>query len=197
MVIKLKTSYFEVLKNTRQALNLEQLATCYIEEFYDNFPYIVGDICDSKLRLKQFSYDRNSKDYFHKIPDYLLESCCYKPAYFILHRISEDEYLKREKEAEDEVITSGDTICEKLEKVPFDKENLVLTKSEKEAPNIKLDMNRLTSVKAFSLPLDIQKEVLKEKMLEQKNRLKNSKNQNRNRNNNNNNNNRNKKDKTR
>ncbi len=194
MVIKLKTSYFEVLKNTRNALNLEQLKECYIEEWYDNFPYVVGDISDSKLRLKQFTDEKNSKDYFHKIPDYLLESCAYKPAYFILHRITEEEYESRKNEKDDSSLTDGDVECFKLEKESFDKESLILTKSKKNVPNIKLDMNRLTVVKALTLPLDIQKEIQKEKLLEQKNNRqnKNNKNQNRIKNNTNN---RNKKDK--
>lgn len=173
MVIKVKTNFFEVLKNTRNALNIEQLNECYIEEWYDNFPYIVGDISDLKLRLKQFSTDKNSKDYFHKIPDYILESCTYKPAYFILHKISKEEYEARKSEVLTEEITAGDVECFKLEKVPFDKENLVLTKSQKTEPQIKLDMNRLTMVASFNLPLDIQKEVQKEKMLEQKNNRQN------------------------
>ena len=84
MVIKTEKRYFEVLKNVKEALNIDQLNECYIEEWYDKFPYIVGDIADGKLRLKGFSTDSNSPCFFHKITDYILESCCYQTPYFIL-----------------------------------------------------------------------------------------------------------------
>ena len=90
-----------------------------------------------------------------------------------MHKISKEEYEARKSEVLTEEITAGDVECFKLEKVPFDKENLVLTKSQKTEPQIKLDMNRLTMVASFNLPLDIQKEVQKEKMLEQKNNRQN------------------------
>lgn len=83
---KNKKGYFQVLKNVKDAFNLEIFEECYIEEWYDQFIYIVGDISDSKLRLKGFSANPAAKEYFEYIPDYLIEACNYKPAYFILKK---------------------------------------------------------------------------------------------------------------
>lgn len=189
MVIKIKDSYFEVLKNTKDALNIEQLTEAYIEEWYDSFPYIVGDISDLKLRLKHFSEKKESNDYFHKIPDYIIESCTYKPAYFILHRITEADYLARKDEKITEGITSGDTEVFKMEKVPFDKENLKLEKTEKNKPNIRIDIQKETAVKTFPLPEDLLIDIQKEKQQEQRNRQQSKFNKQNNRQTNNNNNN--------
>lgn len=168
MVIKVKQRYFEVLKNTKEALNLEQLERCYIEEWYDNFAYVVGDISDGKLRLKQFSDNPRNKDYYEKISKYLAESCNYKPVYFILHRIDENEYKARLNEPENPEITVGDPEAPKLEKESFDKDSLVLTKSQKNRPNIRIDIYKQTNVTAFELPADLKKEIQKERQQEQK-----------------------------
>ena len=74
MVVKTKKGYFQVLKNVKDAFNLEIFEECYIEEWYDQFIYIVGDISDSKLRLKGFSANPAAKEYFEYIPDYLIEA---------------------------------------------------------------------------------------------------------------------------
>ena len=104
MVVKTKKGYFQVLKNVKDAFNLEIFEECYIEEWYDQFIYIVGDISDSKLRLKGFSANPAAKEYFEYIPDYLIEACNYKPAYFILKKTTEEYYNEHKDEKETEEV---------------------------------------------------------------------------------------------
>ena len=88
MVIKTLKGMYEVIKNIRDAYNEDKFNEAYLEEYFDSYEYIVGDIASEKLRLKGFSQNPNNPNYFKKIPDYLTESCAYKGAYFILRRIS-------------------------------------------------------------------------------------------------------------
>lgn len=172
MVIMTKNSYYEVLKNVKDAFNMEQFNECYIEEWYDSFLYIVGDVADNKLRLKGFTTDSNDKNFFHKIPEYILESCCYQTPYFVLKRIKEQEYRDRKNEPLSEIATLCEEKGFKIEKEPFDKENLSLEKSEKNSPNIKIDSYKMNAVETFPLPDDIVKEIAREKALEAKNNTK-------------------------
>ena len=50
---------YELIKNYKDAFNLEEFSSKYTDYFYD-YDYIVGDIAYSKLRLKGF-YDSNNK----------------------------------------------------------------------------------------------------------------------------------------
>ena len=183
MVIKTAKRYYEVLKNVKEALNIEQFDQCYIEEWYDKFPYIVGDIADGKLRLKGFTTDPEDKYFFRRIPEYILESCCYQTPYFILKGIKENEYMERVGEPASDIVTEYEERAFVLEKIPYDKESLSLEKSKKSQPNIKLDINKLNAVSTFPLPDDLVKEIAKERAFEQRTKTNNTKNRN-NRNNN-------------
>lgn len=180
MVVKTKKGYFQVLKNVKDAFNLEIFEECYIEEWYDQFIYIVGDISDSKLRLKGFSANSAAKEYFEYIPDYLIESCNYKPAYFILKKTTEEYYNEHKDEKETEEITKGDTQIPHIEKEAFDKDSLVLLHTQKSAPHIVLDMNSLNAVKTYPLPDDLANEILKDKQVELNQRRHKPNNRNRN-----------------
>lgn len=87
----LETKYgnFELLQNNKDAFNLEVFETKYIEEVYDKYSYILGDISGEILRLKGFSSDPKSKNSYLTIPDFIIESCAFGCSYFILKRIKE------------------------------------------------------------------------------------------------------------
>ncbi len=81
---------YELIKNYREAFDLDNFILYYTDYFYD-YDYIVGDIAYGKLRLKGF-YDNNNKkvksinnyDYVNK---YLEEDCAFDCKYFILKKI--------------------------------------------------------------------------------------------------------------
>lgn len=133
-----------------------------------------------KLRLKGFSANPAAKEYFEYIPDYLIEACNYKPAYFILKKITEEYYNEHKDEKETEEITKGDTQIPHIEKEAFDKDSLVLLHTQKSAPHIVLDMNSLNAVKTYPLPDDLANEILKDKQAELNQRRHKPNNRNRN-----------------
>ncbi len=61
-------------------------------EFFDIFPYLVGDYSAGMLRLKGFK-DEN----YHLIPDYIVESCSPNCAYYILKNPNYDKSKKFEE----------------------------------------------------------------------------------------------------
>ena len=166
MVIKTKKGYFEVIKNVKDALDITKFEECYIEEWYDQFNYIVGDISDSKLRLKGFSNNQTSKVYYHYIPDYLLEECNYHPTYFILKKVTQEYYDEHKSDKLNESITSGENEIFHLEKENFDKESLTLTHTKKSQPQIVINTMKMNQVRTYALPDDLAKEVLRDKLAE-------------------------------
>ncbi|MBN2876710.1 MAG: DUF1027 domain-containing protein [Bacilli bacterium] len=69
---------FKLVKNFRDAFVLDDFNKKYIDIF-NIYPYIVGDYSAGILRMKGFT-----KDTYHFIPDYIVESCAPNCAYFIL-----------------------------------------------------------------------------------------------------------------
>lgn len=170
MVIRTKKGFFEVIKNVKDAFNIETFEQKYIEEWYDQFTYIVGDISDMKLRLKGFSTNPSSKDYYQNICEYLIESCTYKPAYFILKKCNEEYYNSHKDEKITDEITKGDTEVLHIEKENFNYETLVLEHSEKNNPHIVIDLTKQNAIKTFELPNDLKAEIQREKLQEQNQR---------------------------
>ena len=155
MVIKTKKGFFEVLKNVREALNIEKFEEAYLEEYFDSYEYIVGDIASELLRLKGFNKTDGT---FNKIPEYLAESCVYKCGFFILRRIDENTYnrlLEHYKKNPNPNITVGDDKVPTMEKVNYDKENLNLESTGYSKPNIVLNMDRINRIKIVPLPEDL------------------------------------------
>lgn len=158
MVIKTQKGMYEVIKNIRDAYNEEKFNEAYLEEYFDAYDYIVGDIASDTIRLKGFSTNPNNKSYYKMIPDYLTESCAYKGAYYILRRIGEEEYqrlFEKYKNNPNKDVTIGDDTVETLEKVAYDKDSLVLEPSIHRDPHIVLDMQKINKVKTFPLPDDL------------------------------------------
>lgn len=80
---------YEVIKNYRDALNVEDLEG-KITDYFDNFDYILGDYAYNKLRLKGFYEDSNKKstavNKFSYIDEYIEKYCAYECRYFILKK---------------------------------------------------------------------------------------------------------------
>ena len=99
MIIETKFGNFELLKNERDAFVLDVFEKRYLPEYFDKYTYLVGDLADEILRLKGFSLDPKSQNYFHYIPEYITESCAYQCKYYVLKRIKNNK--NKEKRVEE------------------------------------------------------------------------------------------------
>lgn len=97
MIIETKFGKYELLKNDRDAFAIDKFEARYLPEYFDKYPYIVGDLADEILRLKGFSTDSKSPNYFHYIPEYITESCAYNCKYYVLKRIKNNPNNKEKK----------------------------------------------------------------------------------------------------
>lgn len=166
MVVKTEKGYFEILKNVRDAFDIEMFNAYYIEEIFDKYDFIVIDFADSKPRIKGFDSKENSKVNFHYILDYVVESCNYLAPYAILKRVDEAYFNSHKDEPSTEDITRPFDVIEPIEKENYDKDSLVLIKSESVKPNIVFDSAKYNEVRLFELPDDIKADIEKEKALE-------------------------------
>lgn len=80
---------YEILKNYREAYNLEEIQKRYTE-YFEPFDYIVGDWAYGKLRLKGFykENNKNSRDLnnYKYVDNYLKNNCSNDCRYFILEK---------------------------------------------------------------------------------------------------------------
>eukprot|EP01156_Anaeramoeba_ignava_P019506 Anaeramoba_ignava/a96442_4.p2 GENE.a96442_4~~a96442_4.p2 ORF type:complete len:109 (-),score=12.65 a96442_4:179-505(-) len=102
MIIETEFGQFELVKDYREAFNLEMFIERYVAVAFNKYTYIVGDVSSEKLRLRGFNKDPKSTNGFTRIPDYLNESCNYNCAYFILKRLDTKGKRKKEKLVEDD-----------------------------------------------------------------------------------------------
>ncbi len=137
MLIESKKGRFKVDSNYRDAFKLEEFEEKYIEECFDKYMYIVGDISSGILRLKGFDTNPKSKNYFGFIEDYLELSCAMGCPYFILKRIQSDNEYQKELSHPSPVKTEG-FVIHNLVKESFDKESIVLETTPGEEPKIVL-----------------------------------------------------------
>ena len=86
---------YQILKNYRDAFNEEAFVGKYIEECFDKYMYIVGDISSGILRLKGFDTNPKSKNYYGFIEDYLEISCAFGCPFYIMKRIKSDKVFER------------------------------------------------------------------------------------------------------
>lgn len=155
MVFKCSKGYYELVKNFKEAFDLNVFEEAYIEECFDRYPYVVGDLSDGLLRLKGFNTDNKSPNFFKNIDRYITESCAFEAPYFILKRIHNDEEYNR-LESKNTPTDLGPEINHiVIQKENFDKESLVLESNSAKKPNIILDMNRINSIPKGSLPGDV------------------------------------------
>lgn len=95
MIIETEYGEFEVIKDYREAFDLDMFTERYVPVAFDKYTYIVGDVSSEKLRLRGFNKDPKSTNGYTHIPDYLNESCSFNCAYYILKRISNKKTVKK------------------------------------------------------------------------------------------------------
>lgn len=87
--IVLENIEYELIKDYRNAFNLEEITEKFTDYFQD-FDYILGDYSYDKLRLKGFCKKGNEKyqrfNDFEKIDDYLKNYCSYECRYYIIEK---------------------------------------------------------------------------------------------------------------
>ena len=165
MVIRNEKGMFFLEKNYRDAWNETDFISKYIEECYDKYPYLVGDISSGILRLKGFNNDPKGPDFIGNVDDYLESSCALGCAYYLLKRLkAEDEYQKYMSK---ETKTDSNIHITPIQKVAFDKDTLVLESNPKKTPNIVLDIDRVNSIKKPNVSKDILEFIKEDKIQSQ------------------------------
>ncbi len=91
MEIKINNHTYEVIKNEKDAIDIEVLQE-KITDYYDEFDYIFGDWAYGKVRLKGFN-DKSNKNFkpindYRNIDKYIKEYCAYGCRHFILKKKS-------------------------------------------------------------------------------------------------------------
>lgn len=160
MLIESKKGRFKVDSNYRDAFKLEEFEEKYIEECFDKYMYIVGDISSGILRLKGFDTNPKSKNYFGFMEDYLELSCAMGCPYFILKRIQSDDEYQKELSHPSPVKTEG-FVIHNLVKESFDKESIVLETTPGEEPKIVIDPSRMNRIPKGELTEDL-KDIIKQ-----------------------------------
>lgn len=163
MLIDSKKGRYKVESNYRDAFRLDVFEEKYIEECFDKYLYIVGDISSGILRLKGFDTNPKSKNYFGFIEDYLELSCAMGCPYFILKRIQSDKEYQNELSNPKDPKTDG-FVIHSLLKENFDKESLILDTTPKGEPNIIIDVERVNQIPKGELSSDL-KDIAKQDTL--------------------------------
>lgn len=82
---------YEVIKNERDALELNEL-TAKFTDYFEDFDYVLGDYAYGKLRLKGFNNktNKNFKSYndIATLDTYLAQNCAYGCRYFVISKTS-------------------------------------------------------------------------------------------------------------
>ncbi len=89
MKIVLNNNEYELIKEYKDAFNIDEVQSLFTE-YFDDFDYILGDYAYNKLRLKGF-YDNDNKkarniNRYDYIEEYIKNYCAYECRYFILKR---------------------------------------------------------------------------------------------------------------
>ena len=154
MLIDSRKGQYIVESNYRDAFRLEAFEEKYIEECFDKYLYIVGDISSGILRLKGFDNNPKSKNYYGFIEDYLELSCAMGCPYYVLKRIQSDKEYQEELSNPKEPNTDG-FVIHSLTKENFDKENIVLEPTPKGQPNIIIEAEKLNKIPKGELTGDL------------------------------------------
>ncbi|MDE7263940.1 MAG: DUF1027 domain-containing protein [Anaeroplasmataceae bacterium] len=160
MLIDSKKGQYKLESNYRDAFRLEAFEEKYIEECFDKYLYVVGDISSGILRLKGFDSNPKSKNYYGFIEDYLELSCAMGCPYFILKRIQSDKEYQHELSHPSEPKSEGFEI-HTLTKENFDKDNIILETTPKGQPDIVIEPNRMNRIPKGTLSGDL-KELVKQ-----------------------------------
>lgn len=162
MVIESIKGRFKVESNYRDAFRLDAFELNYIEECFDKYLYIVGDISSGLLRLKGFDDNHKSKNYYGLIDDYLQFSCAMGCPYYILKRLTSDDEYQKELANPSDVKTDG-FVIHPLKKESFDKEGIVLETTPAVRPNISIDPQRINNIPKGELTQDLKEFVKQDK----------------------------------
>ncbi len=90
-ILQTKVGNYELLNDYREVFDVEQFQERYVEEIYNKYEYIVGDISSEMLRLKGFYESTDKEPNIKQIEQYLNETCNYNTGYFILKRIKKSK----------------------------------------------------------------------------------------------------------
>ena len=145
MLLDCKKGRYIVDTNFRDAFRLDVFEEKYIEECFDKYIYIVGDISAGILRLKGFDTNPKSKNYFGLINDYLETACAIGCPYYILKRIQSENEYQKELAKPTQPKTEG-FLINTLVKESFDKESITLDSTARTNPNIVIDANKMNSI---------------------------------------------------
>lgn len=89
MEIKLADQEYELIKNYKEAFNLEELTARY-EDYFAKYDYILGDYAYAKLRLKGFyvatNPDVSSINNYQQIDQYIQDFCAFDCKYFVIKK---------------------------------------------------------------------------------------------------------------
>lgn len=159
MVINCEKGMYLLERNYRDAFKLEEFISKYLEEYFNKYEYIVGDISSQILRLKGFDTNPKSKNYYKFIDNYLDSSCAIGCPFYVLRRIhSEEEYKKLESESSVKEETPR-IVIKDMPKENFDKESLNLISNNTGNPHIVIDSYKMNEIKIGKLPLELKEEI--------------------------------------
>ena len=175
MLIKSNKGLYKLERNYRDAFNLEAFQEKYIEECFDKYQYIFGDLSSNILRLKGFDDNPNSNNYYKNIDKFIDDSCAFGCPYFVLSRIhSENEFKALEKNDSDPITTDSRFDITTIKKENFDKESLVLATTPKTDVNVVIDPTKLNSIPKGTLPNDLAEIIKNDKAQNNNNQRKNN-----------------------
>lgn len=89
--IVLNDQEYQIEKNYRDCINMEELNSLFTEYFTD-FDYVLGDYSYNKLRLKGYynSNNKNAKKYndIRGYENYLKDFCAVECPYFLIKKVN-------------------------------------------------------------------------------------------------------------
>lgn len=89
-VIKINNEEYQVIKNVRDAIEIEEISE-KLTDYFDDYDYIVGDIAYNKLRLKGFNSKTNKNfkpiNDVDKVEEYIEKNCAYGCRWFMISKI--------------------------------------------------------------------------------------------------------------
>lgn len=153
MILNTTKGIYKLEINYRDAFNQETFQEKYLEECYDKYQYIVGDISSNILRLKGFDDVKDENGRFKNIDKYIEDSCAFGCPYFVLSRIHSEKEMNNDNS--NPITTDERFDITPIKKENFDKESLILKTSAKTKPNIVIDSNKLNQIPIGSLPEDL------------------------------------------
>ena len=102
LVFEVDGLIYELIYNFKDAFQREAFEEKLVDVL-KNKPYIVGDISHDKLRLSGFilTKDGNNPKNINNLEDYILEYCNFGCPYFVVRRLSPNEFIEEIDDKED------------------------------------------------------------------------------------------------